>query len=104
VRDLSTRVTTYLDPEIEKLYEATNDHGGIVMDVKLRDGRTIVHRVRYSTGSLEAPMPEEALRTKFRRLAGKRLPGEQVRALETMVDELDSAPAPVDLRPFAVAA
>lgn len=103
VRDLSPRVTTIVDPAIEKIYDETNDHGGIVMDLKLRDGRTFTHHVRYSTGSLENPMPEEALREKFRRLAGKRLSAAQVRGLEAFVDGLDANPAPVDLRPFAAA-
>lgn len=66
---------------------------GADVKVLLRDGRTLNKTVDNFLGSYQRPMDDEQMRTKFRRLASKTLPPENVTELEGTVRNLESVPS-----------
>lgn len=64
--------------------------------VVLTDGRRATHTVRSARGDFNAPLPEAALRAKFRSLAGEVLPEKRVRALESAIDRAHDWPGAGD--------
>lgn len=86
---LVPQVTTVIDPEIEKIYHATNDHGGVRITVTLEDGSTETAAVRHAVGTLANPMSKDQLVGKYSLLAERTLPAEQIQALSTWIDNLD---------------
>jgi 2-methylcitrate dehydratase PrpD len=66
----------------------------VVMTVVLKDGRTLTRRIDHAVGSLENPMSDQALETKFGDLADGVLPAPQARKLMELcwnVEKLSSA-------------
>jgi len=86
---LVPNVTTVIDPEIEEIYRATNDHGGVRITVTMEDGSTHTAAVRHAVGTLANPMSKEQLVGKYSLLAERTLPAEQVHALSAWIDDLD---------------
>jgi 2-methylcitrate dehydratase PrpD len=78
VRRVAGVVHAHIDPEIEAIFAATNDPGGVRLTVRLRSGREVVRSVRHSLGTPENPPSEDELAAKFTMLAGAALPGGQV--------------------------
>ncbi|MGB3484590.1 MAG: MmgE/PrpD family protein [Mycobacterium sp.] len=87
--NLVPRVTTEVDPEIEKIYHATNDHGGVRVTVTMEDGSTHTAAVRHAVGTLANPMSKDQLVGKYSLLSERTLPAEQVQALSAWIDNLD---------------
>lgn len=86
---LVPRVTTVIDQEIEDIYKATNDHGGVRVTVTMEDGSTATAAVRHAVGTLENPMSREQLVGKYELLASRTLPTTQISALSHWIDTLD---------------
>jgi hypothetical protein len=58
--------------------------------VRLRDGRTLEARAPDGRGSLERPLPPEAIVLKFRDNAARALPAARVAEIERAVLQLDA--------------
>jgi len=63
----------------------------VFLSIALNDGRKHDIHIEHATGSPENPMSDEALRTKYRALAGEVFPAERVESLLDAVWELDQA-------------
>jgi 2-methylcitrate dehydratase PrpD len=93
VRDMMGRVKTYHSPEIEA---KGSDRIRSLVEVKLRDGRTLTVEAETSRGTPERPMSREEMADKFAECARTTIPREHVRAaLEYIyrVEDLDSVAA-----------
>lgn len=104
IRRLADRITGGIDPVIQQNFLTDHDHGGARLTVTTVDGATIPVEVRYSTGTAQNPLSEEALREKFRLLAAKGLSADRVAALEAVLDRLPNSSEPLDLAPLIGAA
>lgn len=89
---LVPQVTTVIDPDIEDIYRATNDHGGVRVTVTLEDGSTQTAAVRHAVGTLANPMTKEQLVGKYTLLASRTLPTAQIADLSEWIDKLDEHP------------
>ncbi|WP_214110825.1 MmgE/PrpD family protein [Acrocarpospora catenulata] len=78
-----------MDPEIEEIYQATNDHGGVRLTATTADGTRWDAHVRHAIGTLANPMSRDQLIGKFELLAQRNLPLDQVRGLSGYLDGLD---------------
>jgi 2-methylcitrate dehydratase PrpD len=85
---LSRKVEVSADPEIDARGPGSRHETHI--EVVLEDGRILSDTRTSALGSAARPMSEEAVRTKFRRLAEKALAPEQVAEVERLVDGLDA--------------
>jgi 2-methylcitrate dehydratase PrpD len=96
VRDMMTRVHTYHSPEIEaKGAEKMRS----LVEVRLKDGRTLQREAFTSRGQPDRPMSREELTAKFTDCARATLSPERIgRALEVIyrVEELPSVAALVE--------
>jgi 2-methylcitrate dehydratase PrpD len=72
--------------------------------ITLRDGRTLRRHVRHAIGSVERPMSDDALDTKFRSLAAPVLPAAQVERLIALCRDLDRLPDAAAIAAAAVPA
>lgn len=95
--DLMDRIEVALDPEIERIYEETNDHGGVRMVATLEDGGQRRAHVRHAKGTPDNPLTSEELQRKLRTLSARALTVEQVEHLSAWVSDLDALAPPVDL-------
>ena len=85
--DLASRVSHTIDPDSR----FPRGFPGWVR-VRLKDGRTLERRTPDGRGSLECPLPREAITDKFRANAARALPPARVAELERLVLRLDQLP------------
>jgi len=93
VRDMMRRVKTYHSPEIEA---KGSDRIRSLVEVKIKDGRTLAVEAETSRGTPERPMSREEMADKFAACARTTIPREHVQAaLEYIygVEDLDSVSA-----------
>ena len=99
VRDMMTRMKTYHSPEIEA---KGSDRIRSLVEVKLRDGRTLTVEAETSRGTPERPMSHEEMADKFAECAHTTIPQEQVQAtLEHIYHVEDLYSVSALLEPFA---
>lgn len=81
---LRRRVTTQVDPAMppEK----------VDMTIKLKDGRVLTKHIEHAIGSVENPMTDQMLETKFADLADGVLPRDQVRKLMDLCWQVATLP------------
>ncbi|WP_214110828.1 MmgE/PrpD family protein [Acrocarpospora catenulata] len=89
---LLPRIHVEIDPEIERIYRTTNDHGGARVRLDLSDGRSLQRQVRHATGTPDNPMSPEELGGKFALLAGRAVRGERLAELTERLDALEKQP------------
>ena len=89
VMDFIKRISAEVDPDIESLGPAFRHMARL--DVETTDGRTFTHTERHRRGSPEKPVTIQALRAKFRALAGAVLDASKVEALEATIGSLENA-------------
>jgi 2-methylcitrate dehydratase PrpD len=96
---LRTRVVPALDPAVKPEQ--------VEMSITLKDGRQLEKAIQHAIGSLEAPMTDHDLETKFTDLAEGILTSEQIRKLISLcwsveklsnAGDLAKAAVPVDPR------
>lgn len=62
VRELAQRITIEVDPEIQRLYPNPRS---LILEVKVKNGKTFSYRVDYPKGDPENPMSDRELEEKF---------------------------------------
>lgn len=95
VARLSAGMTLVHDPALDAGYP---EHYTSVVDLTLRDGRTVSRRVEFAKGTPDNPLTPEEVRAKYFRLTGPVVPRARAEALMAAVDRLDKAR---DLTPLA---
>ena len=88
-------MTLIHDPALDANYPARYTS---VVELLLRDGRTVSRRVEFARGTRENPLTTDEVRAKYFRLTGPIVPRARAEALMTAVDRLDKAR---DLSPLA---
>lgn len=88
VAELSRRTTVVADDELNKLFP---DFYASIIEIRLRDGRTLERRNDVARGYPETPMSETDLDAKFRKLVGSVASPARVAALERTLAGLDDA-------------
>lgn len=86
IQRLSTMTTLVHDDELDRTYP---EKYATIIDVTTNDGRVHRRRVDFALGCPENPMTDDAIRAKFRRLAGQRVSSERVEQIERVMMQLD---------------
>ncbi len=95
VARLSSGMTLVHDPALDANYP---ERYTSVVELLLRDGRTVSRRVEFARGTRENPLTADEVRAKYFRLTGPVVPHARAEALMAAVDRLDRAR---DLSPLA---
>ena len=96
VARLSSSMTLMHDPALDADYP---ERYTSIVELLLKDGRTVSRRVEHARGTRENPLTADEVRVKYLRLTGPVLPRARAEALMTAVDRLDRAR---DLTPLAL--
>ncbi len=94
VAELSQRTSVIADDELDRLFP---DYYASIVQVRTRSGATLERRNDIARGYPEAPLAEQELHAKFRRLAGSVASAERVEALSRCLDTLPAAPGVTEL-------
>jgi len=87
--ELANRVKTVRDPAREQ--QPPQYHRGASVEVKLKSGETLHKTVDFFVGSHHRPLSEAQVVAKFRNLASRTLPLEQISKIEDIVFNLERA-------------
>ncbi len=71
-----------------------------VVELQLRDGRTVSRRVEFARGTAENPLTDDEVRAKYRRLAAGVVPAARGEAIAAAVERIDRAPGLGRLAPL----
>lgn len=85
--ELAGRVTVSADPDIDRGGNAHRHSTRI--SIHLKDGRVFGGAKQFARGSAAAPLADEEVRAKYRRLAGSVLTATRVADLEVTIDRID---------------
>jgi 2-methylcitrate dehydratase PrpD len=96
VRAVKERVKLIADP---KLMDPTAPRSGLV-EVTLRDGRTVSHFTRHAPGTKENPLDTESVNAKARLLMEPVLGAERTKEIIRRVNALEELDDVRELRPF----
>lgn len=94
ILDLAGRVEVTVDPELDAL--GPDEMRATRARVTTVSGEEHTAEVRYRSGHHLNPLSDEALRAKFRDLAGRVITDDAVAAVEKTVDEFEDQPAPAN--------
>jgi len=101
--ELSRRVSVRADPGIDA--QGPSHRHATRIAVRLTDGRVLECEKLYARGSARAPLTDDEVRAKYRRLAGTVLGDRQVALIERLTDDLagldSSEPLSAALAPAA---
>ncbi|HXJ77053.1 MAG TPA: MmgE/PrpD family protein [Candidatus Methylomirabilis sp.] len=86
VARLSSGMTLVHDPALDENYP---EHYTSVVELILKDGRTVSRRVEFAKGTRENPLGPDEVREKFFRLTGPVVPRARAESLMRTVDRLD---------------
>ena len=89
VQEIMSRVKPYLHPEIEA---RGLDQIRSLIEITLKDGRTLTREAHTSRGTPERPMTRDELKGKFRQCAEGILPPDRVEEILDMVYRLEEVP------------
>ena len=81
-------MTLVHDPALDAGYP---ERYASVVELALRDGRTLSRRVDFAKGSHENPLSADEVRAKYFRLTGPVVPRARAEAIMAQVDRLDRA-------------
>jgi 2-methylcitrate dehydratase PrpD len=76
------------DPALDAHYPERYDS---IVELSLKDGRTLARRVEHARGTLENPLTPDEVRAKYTRLTGPLLPRKRADAIMAAVDGIDRA-------------
>jgi 2-methylcitrate dehydratase PrpD len=85
--DLANRVNVTVDPELDAL--GPDEMRAVRVTLTMKDGKANKHSLLYRPGHCMNPIPDEALRAKFRDLAGRVITESAVERIENIVGNLD---------------
>src|SRR5262249_46519191 len=88
VARLSSGMTIAHDPDLDASYP---ERYTSVVELALRDGRTVSRRVEFAKGTHENPLSADEIRAKYRRLTESVVPAPRATAVMTAVDRFDKA-------------
>src|SRR5262245_56004352 len=88
VARLSSGMTLIHDPALDAHYPERYDS---IVELSLKDGRTLTRRVEHARGTLEHPLTPDEVRAKYVRLTRPVVPPARARAIMTLVDGIDRA-------------
>jgi 2-methylcitrate dehydratase PrpD len=88
VARLSSGMTLTHDPALDANYP---ERYTSVVELVLKDGRTVSRRVEFAKGTRENPLTVDEIRAKYFRLTGPVVPPSRAEALMSAVDRLDKA-------------
>ena len=78
---------------VERERKGRDYWNGADVEVKLKNGTVLKKTVDFPVGSEHRPLTSDQMAAKFRRLAGKTLPQEQVSRIEKIIRGLDREPS-----------
>jgi len=82
-------MTLVHDPELDASYPARYTS---IVDLFLKNGRTLTRRVEDARGTRENPLTADEVRDKYARLTAPVVPGARAEAIRAAVDGIDRAP------------
>jgi aconitate decarboxylase len=85
--DLANRINVTVDPELDAL--GPDEMRAVRVAVTMKDGKQHQHSLLYRPGHFKNPIPDAALRAKFRDLAGRVITESAVERIENIVGNLD---------------
>jgi 2-methylcitrate dehydratase PrpD len=88
VARLSASMTLVHDPALDAHYP---ERYSSIVELYLKDGRTLTRRVEHARGTLENPLTPADVRAKYARLTRPIVPPSRARAIMTLVDEIEGA-------------
>jgi 2-methylcitrate dehydratase PrpD len=88
VARLSSSMTLVHDPALDASYP---ERYTSVVELTLKDGRTVSRRVEFAKGTRENPLTPDEVRAKYFRLTGPLVPRARAAAIMAEVDRLDRA-------------
>lgn len=92
--DLASRIEVVVDPELDA--GGPHEMRAVRATVTMKDGRSFEESVTYRSGHWRNPIAPEALRAKFRDLAGRVLVPDAVTDIEAIVGGLERETSPGD--------
>ncbi|HVY86958.1 MAG TPA: MmgE/PrpD family protein [Caulobacterales bacterium] len=95
IMNLADRVIVTVDPELDAL--GKDEMRAVRVTVTMRNGKQYKHSLLYRPGHCMNPIPDEALRAKFRDLAGRVIKESACARIETIVENLDKEANPAPL-------
>jgi len=95
VARLSSSMTLVHDPTLDAHYP---ERYTSIVELHLKDGRTLARRVEHAKGTLENPLSSDEVRAKYARLTQPVVPRARAEAIMALVDGIDRAR---DLTPLA---
>jgi aconitate decarboxylase len=90
--DLANRVEVVVAPDLDAL--GPHEMRAVRVTVKMKSGEELKESQTYRSGHWKNPLSDEALKAKFRDLAGRYLTADAVKEVETIVTTLEKQPAP----------
>jgi 2-methylcitrate dehydratase len=88
LRPLMKKITVSVDEEIDRRFREGRETGARI-EIKLKDGRSIVEESWHPRGSTRNPMTDDELNQKFDGMIGRVLPPDQARDLRDNLWKLD---------------
>jgi 2-methylcitrate dehydratase len=88
LRPLMKKISISCDEELEARFRKTREVGARIT-IKLKDGQTLVEEVWHPRGSVENPMTDAEINTKFDSMIKRVLPDSEGRRLRDMLWNLD---------------
>lgn len=92
IMDLANRINVTIDPELDAL--GPDEMRAVRVTVTMKDGKEYKHSLLYRPGHFKNPIPDSALRAKFRDLAGRVITAKALDTIERVVDNLNSETNP----------
>jgi 2-methylcitrate dehydratase PrpD len=86
VARLSSSMRLVHDPALDATYP---ERYASIVELHLRDGRTLTRRVENARGTIENPLSAEEVRAKYARLTGPLIPRARAMAIMAVVDGID---------------
>ena len=90
--DLANRINVTVDPELDAL--GPDEMRAVRVTVTMTDGKQYKHSLLYRPGHFKNPIPDAALKAKFRDLAGRVITDRAVERIENIVGNLDNEANP----------
>lgn len=92
ILDLARRIEVYVDPELDA--GGPHEMRAVRAEVRMKSGAVHREEVIYRSGHWRNPLSDEALKEKFRDLAGRVLEAGAVAEIERIIDNLENEDAP----------
>ncbi len=92
IMNLADRIYVTVDPELDAL--GKDEMRAVRVTVTMKNGEQYKHSLLYRPGHCMNPIPDDALRAKFRDLAGRVITESACSRIETLVADLDKEANP----------